>query len=166
MPLDMPVLQQPCVASGHACPTAALRCLWTCLSYSSLVLPLDMPVHCPTAALCCLWTCLSYSSLVLPLDMPVHCPTAALCCLWTCLSYSSLVLSLNVSVLQQPWLPLDVCLFYSSLCCLWMRLFYSIAVCAVPVYMSLNRGLWCPWTSLFCPPRCLSYSSGCTMYIL
>ncbi len=58
-----------------------------------VVLPLDMSFLHVTA---------------LSLNYKCFCPTAALCCFWPCLSYCSLVLLLDVSVLQQPVLPLEV----------------------------------------------------------
>jgi hypothetical protein len=65
MPLDMSVPHWTVLhlKSKRSSPTAALRCLWTCLSYSSL--------H-------CLWMCIFYSSLCC-LCMCAFC--SSMCCL-------------------------------------------------------------------------------------
>jgi hypothetical protein len=61
-------------------------------------------------SLCHLWTCLSYSSLVLPLDKSIH---SSLCCLWISLFTAACAASGRISnIFQQPLLPLDTSLLH------------------------------------------------------
>ncbi len=106
-PLDVFVLHQP-----------KLSCLWTCLSNTSPAYDVS-----DLKASCAAQTCLSFSCLVLPLDVPV---LQQLCCLWglDMSVLQQPVISLDVSVLQHPLLPFDtsvlqlftVCTLYNRYC--------------------------------------------------
>jgi hypothetical protein len=86
------------------------------------------------------------------------------------------MLPLDASVLQQPVLPLDVCLFYGSLCCTWTCLIYSSrfyfldvssAACAAlervsllhQSVLSIDVSVCMFYSILHCPRRCLGCRS-------